>query len=138
MDKITVKELWGVLNGSWNKATSNDPEWTISNPSRGQCAVTALVVNDFLGGDIIRCEVYEGAVRTSHYFNRVDGKLIDLTRDQFEPWATVVDEFVLRLRRELLADDDTNRRYKLLRNHVAKTLGVCPHCRNDLPEEVKR
>lgn len=50
--------------------------------SYGQCYCTALVVNDFFGGSI--CEVFfpEGG---GHYWNRIDGGDVDLTRDQFGP-----------------------------------------------------
>ncbi len=47
----------------------------------GQCAVTALVVRDLLGGDILRVEI---PLYGSHYWNGVPtmGE-IDLTREQY-------------------------------------------------------
>lgn len=54
--------------------------WTPDVPSRGQCAVTALLLRDWLGGEILRADV-DGA---GHYWNRIPGMgEIDLTRDQF-------------------------------------------------------
>ena len=46
----------------------------------GQCGVTALVVNDELGGDILKTDV-NGAW---HFYNRIDGKRVDFTMGQFE------------------------------------------------------
>nr|WP_240942836.1 NUDIX domain-containing protein [Planosporangium thailandense] len=62
-------------------------DWRPENPARGQCGVTALVVHDLLGGDLILGEVYEhGTRRGCHYWNRLpDGTEVDLTRDQFRP-----------------------------------------------------
>ena len=47
-----------VLHKSWSKQTAYCPaEWNKVNPSCGQCAVTALIVNDYFGGDIVWAEV---------------------------------------------------------------------------------
>jgi hypothetical protein len=61
------------------------PEWTPANPSRGQCAVTALVVHDLLGGQLLEAEVRnpDGSQQGFHYWNRLAGVDVDLTRDQF-------------------------------------------------------
>ena len=48
MDRNTLEALLGKC---WKRETSAGPEgWTGENPAWGQCAVTALVVQDF-GGD---------------------------------------------------------------------------------------
>jgi hypothetical protein len=67
-------------------------EWTPENPSRDQCGMTALVVQDILGGDLIIAEVHvEGAQIGHHYWNRLpDGSELDLTADQFRPDEQVV------------------------------------------------
>lgn len=81
------------LRIAWKKATSSDPAgWTPENPAWGQCAVTACVVQDALGGDIVWAEATtpKGA-KISHYFNRLaDGSVVDLTRGQF-PAGTFLD-----------------------------------------------
>jgi hypothetical protein len=66
--------------------------WQPDNPSRGQCGVTALVVQDLVGGDLILGEVFVGDAKVGHhYWNRLpDGTEIDLTGDQFLPEETVV------------------------------------------------
>jgi hypothetical protein len=70
-----------ALAESWARETSADPDgWSSSNPAWGQCAVTALIVQDFLGGELLRCRVDS----TSHYWNRLpSGQELDLTGHQF-------------------------------------------------------
>ena len=46
---------------SWSLQTcdpTDAPVWTPDEPSRGQCAVTALVVHDLLGGQLLEAEVH--------------------------------------------------------------------------------
>ncbi len=62
---------------SWSIETSS--KWTADNPYRGQCGVTALVINDLLGGNILRTEV-EGQW---HFYNRIDSERYDFTSKQF-------------------------------------------------------
>lgn len=105
-------DLLDRLLRAWCAATSVDPDgWTPENPAHGQCAVTALVVQDLLGGVLIRTEV-DGV---SHYANGMDtGEIVDLTRSQFGviKWADQVWE--QRERAYVLSWPDTARRYALL------------------------
>jgi hypothetical protein len=78
-----------AIRESWSPKTC-DPvdldDWAEENPSRGQCAVTALVVHDLLGGELLLAEVRhsDGTRQGVHYWNRLDdGAELDLTRDQF-------------------------------------------------------
>ncbi|BCJ71605.1 hypothetical protein CS0771_11490 [Catellatospora sp. IY07-71] len=91
---LTLSRLRPVVRDAWGPDTC-DPvdlaDWRPENPSRGQCGVTALVVQDVLGGELMLGEVFEsGARRGYHYWNRLpDGTEVDLTRDQFRPGETV-------------------------------------------------
>lgn len=88
MTTWTLAELHPVIRSAWGPDTC-DPtdlaDWRPDNPSRGQCGVTALVVQDLLGGDLVLGEVHVAGVRRGyHYWNRLpDGTDVDLTRDQF-------------------------------------------------------
>jgi hypothetical protein len=77
----TLPKLQAALEHSWNKETCYPPlqeEWTEENSAFGQCAVTALIVQDFFGGDILFCD------HQNHAWNKLpDGTEIDLTRSQF-------------------------------------------------------
>lgn len=93
----------------WSADTSAADDWSPDNPAKGQCAVTALVLQDRLGGVLLRA-VNEGV---SHYWNRLpDGFEVDMTRDQFTTWEP--GEIVERDRDYVLSFPDTAARYALL------------------------
>lgn len=93
-DLETVAE---AVRACWTRATSDDPdEWTPEWTSRGQCGVTAHVVRELLGGEILVAPVIGSAQENEHHaWNRLpDGEEVDLTLDQFrggetlgEPWV---------------------------------------------------
>jgi hypothetical protein len=50
---MKLSDLELAIKYSWVNETSADSEnWTRENPSYGQCVVTALIVDDYLGGEI--------------------------------------------------------------------------------------
>jgi len=79
--KPTLEELRTALIGSWSKETAHrngQAKWRPNNPALGQCAVTALVVQDYFRGDLVYC------MHKSHYWNRLPNRIeVDLTRGQF-------------------------------------------------------
>jgi hypothetical protein len=113
----TIDELADQLAQAWTKSTSADPErWSRQNPALGQCAVTALVVQDLFGGDLLRAQVRG----VSHYWNRLpSGQEVDLTRQQFGDIADFpAGEF--KTRGFVLSFPDTVERYLSL----SRTLGL--------------
>jgi hypothetical protein len=71
-EKITNR-----LRQCWSRRSSS--QWSPENPARGQCNVTALLVNDRFGGEILKTPVAD----QWHYYNRVDGRAYDFTLGQF-------------------------------------------------------
>jgi ADP-ribose pyrophosphatase YjhB (NUDIX family) len=77
-----VRAAWCV----WTSDPVDQPGWSAANPASGQCASTALVVQDRLGGELLIAEVHEadGSRQGVHYWNRLPGgSELDLTREQF-------------------------------------------------------
>lgn len=107
-----------ALATSWGEDTSAGG-YSVEVPATGQCAVTALVLQDYLGGALMRTMV--GAV--SHYWLRTDeGRDIDLTASQFdEPVAYAAG--VVRERAYVLSFPATVERYTLLSARVRESLG---------------
>lgn len=92
---INLERLRPILRASWGADTCDPhdvPDWHPDNPSRGQCGVTALIIQDLLGGELVLGEVIAGDAKVGyHYWNRLpDGRVVDLTADQFHPRETVV------------------------------------------------
>lgn len=67
-------------------------QWSPQNPARGQCAVTALIVQELVGGELLLADVHnhDGSRQGVHFWNRLAGGLeVDLTREQFLPTEVV-------------------------------------------------
>lgn len=112
-----MENLETILNLSWEKRTcykDSKKKWTFDKPYIGQCAVTALVVNDLLGGDIMKVKVNG----ESHYYNVVDGDIIDYTRKQYEDGLINYADGKLAYRARILRDLDTRSRYYMLLQNV--------------------
>ncbi|MFE1959947.1 hypothetical protein [Streptomyces sp. NPDC059479] len=124
MKPLLLTDIERALRDSWGADTCTPefrPHWSPDNPARDQCGVTAMVLNDLLGGELIRGEVHVEGVRVDyHWWNRLGmGVEIDLTREQFSPEEIVTEGIVIprpptfvRLREE----------YELLRARVAEKL----------------
>ena len=91
---LTLTDLESAISASWSLETCDPtdiPTWTPAEPSQGQCAVTALVVHDLLGGLLLEAEVHhaDGSHQGFHYWNRFAGVDVDLTRRQFREGEVV-------------------------------------------------
>lgn len=124
MEPLLLADIEAAIRSSWDADTTTPehrPRWDPDNPARDQCGVTALVVNDLLGGELIRGEVRVDGERVDyHWWNGLGlGIEIDLTREQFGPHevvsgGTVIDRpaEIVRLREE----------YETLRGRVLERL----------------
>ncbi|HEY1507954.1 MAG TPA: NUDIX domain-containing protein [Solirubrobacteraceae bacterium] len=153
----SLDALENAIRASWCVWTSDPVDqarWSESNPACGQCASTALVVQDLLGGDLLMADVQakDGTPAGVHYWNRLAGGIeLDLTREQFRDGETISES------REVTRPADVTRgrlpgQYHLLSSRVTRRLtddvdngsrrvtvkAVCIHrdgrvllCRND-------
>ena len=91
---LTLADLESAISASWSLESCDPvdaPTWTPAEPSQGQCAVTALVVHDLLGGELLEAEVLhaDGSHQGFHYWNRFVGVDVDLTARQFRQGEVV-------------------------------------------------
>ena len=112
---MTIEELTGKLHICYCKKLCYPKiriDWNENNKCLGMCAITALIVNDYFGGDI--CKMYVNGI--SHYFNLIDGKVIDLASQQFENKIKYVNYEIIK--RDNILTKDTKYRYNILKNKL--------------------
>jgi hypothetical protein len=118
LSACTYSDLKAAIECSWIPATAFElgGEGEAMSPV-GQCAVTALVVQDAYGGRLLRGEV-EGR---SHYWNLLqNGRSVDLTRDQFGCFKPL--NIRIATREVILEGSNTIQRYRLLGERVGARL----------------
>ena len=118
----TLDDLYNVLRVCWCKESaypSCQAEWVPNDPSYGQCAITAMLVYDMFGGSIHRIRVSGGG---THYFNKLNGYYIDLTREQFDLYNIPVSyEPNEEMERKYCGKNaDTQKRFELLVKRIAE------------------
>lgn len=122
--------LCDLFAKAWSKETASpscQAAWSPENPAFGQCAVTALCLQDMLGGTLQRC-VVEGF--GSHYFNHLPSSnghsVYDLTRSQFPKGTNVPAgdpaERTYVLESPRAAEARTKERYELLKSRLADAM----------------
>jgi hypothetical protein len=75
--------------------------------------VTALIVNDYFGGDILKTKTPDGL----HFYNRISEIAIDFTGSQFEEKPVYLD--ILSTREEAFSDTNTEQ-YSYLKEQIQK------------------
>lgn len=106
-------------------------QWNIDNKTLGHCAIVALLINDYFGGNI--CKIKINGI--SHYFNIINDKIIDFTSNQFKVDKIDYSNYVIKTRDEVLNNEDTNERYQLLKlkvklNLIDEKIQNCSLCSN--------
>lgn len=90
--------------------------WSEDNKAYGMCAITALIVNDYFGGDLGK--IYVGDI--SHYFNVLNNKIVDLTSSQFE-YTIDYSDYIVVSREKMLSDRNTRTRYLILKQKLEQS-----------------
>lgn len=130
----TLHKLYAVLRQTWKSDTayrSCQTEWIPTDPSYGQCAITAMLVYDMFGGSIHRIRVNGGG---THYFNKIDGHYVDLTREQFDLYDIPItyEPNELMDREYCGKNPDTKSRYHQLQRNIISYLKNAPDsCQTD-------
>lgn len=110
-DENQIEKVRTALLKSWSIKTSS--KWTADNPAKGQCGVTALVVQELLGGEIRKTTVGNGW----HFYNIIGGDRFDFTEAQFEEELEYED---LPSEREEALLDTNHEQLRYLRKEVNK------------------
>ncbi|MCY8355376.1 hypothetical protein MOD14_14450 [Bacillus haynesii] len=108
-----IEQIMKALYKSWSSDSSS--KWSQDNPAKGQCGVTALVVNDILGGEIRKTKLPEGW----HFYNFINGKRYDLTVSQFKEDILYMD---IPSNRNEAFSDTNEKQYNYLKQSVINRL----------------
>ena len=109
---MSIEELKCILDNVYSKDTAHRKwraKWNKNNVTYGQCVPTALLVQYYFGGEIYKHNV------ESHYFNVIDGKVVDLTKEQFD---YELDYSNSRQKQPNLSQSQTKERFELLKERV--------------------
>ncbi len=102
-----------------SKETSFDPDnWGLNNLLWGHCAVVSLLAQEIFGGDLIKGSLSDYpkySYLKSHIWNRINGKDVDFTKEQYDDLSFNDLKGELRLRSSVLNHPDTIRRFNLLK-----------------------
>lgn len=127
----TLLEIDRALRASWAADTCSPDDfaragWAADNPAWGHCDITALLVNDLFGGDLMLGDVHDGEEPHGfHWWNRLAcGIELDLTREQFRAGQTITSARLI----ERPGPRPSRRReeYERFRGRVAAILGPLP------------
>ncbi|HAB52722.1 MAG TPA: hypothetical protein DCQ26_01235 [Marinilabiliales bacterium] len=122
---LSIEQLKEAFNTSWCRETAYRADreyWSEQNKTRGQCTVTVMIVNDYLGGEMLRG--YSKKYNLYHYWNIVNGMKIDLTFEQFvgDKDDIVFDNIVVKTKNDLLKISNVRSRYQLLSRKIDEYL----------------
>ncbi|MBQ7592934.1 MAG: hypothetical protein IJU48_01120, partial [Synergistaceae bacterium] len=80
----TPCDLYDALLNVWCEYSCTSrlrEKWSYENITIGQCSITAFLAQDIFGGEVHGIFRNEG---NYHCYNVVDGKIFDLTSEQFQ------------------------------------------------------
>lgn len=106
-----IERLHSILPECWSIHSSS--KWTRENPARGQCSVTALVIQDIFGGEIYKTPTSEGW----HFYNKINEQYYDLTASQF---SKEIEYLHVPSSRQEAFSDTNEKQYSYLRKCVAR------------------
>ena len=115
--RFDPEEVARALRNAWSLASAR--QWTAENPAAGQCNVTALLIYQLFGGELLKTSLPEG----DHFYNRIDGRRYDFTDSQFSKPITYSDLVATRADAERGA---TRAELTALRSAFARHSGISP------------
>jgi hypothetical protein len=77
VERFDAEEVRRRLRRAWSAATSG--KWREDAPALGQCSVTALLLHDRYGAELLSTPTPWGP----HFYNRLGGERLDFTAEQF-------------------------------------------------------
>lgn len=111
----TPRDLYNALWHLWSAETCAPrmrKDWSEENRTLGQCSVTAFLAQDIFGGKVYGIPLADGGF---HCFNAVDGRVFDLTSEQFPGERLEYRNQPEQLRYEHFRKEEKRQRYEQLK-----------------------
>lgn len=111
----TPQDLYRALLHCWSAETCASrmrSHWSESNPTLGQCSITAFLAQDLFGGKVYGVPLPNGYF---HCYNDVEGQVFDLTSEQFGGETLCYENNPEQFREDHFALPEKQARYELLK-----------------------
>lgn len=112
------RDAYSALQSCWSKETCAPryrEEWSESNPTLGQCSITAFLIQDIFGGRVYGVPLPGGGV---HCYNVVGTCVFDTTSEQFGNTVLSYENNPEQCRAEHFSSAEKHARYELLRTRL--------------------
>ena len=116
------RDLYDALSKIWSINTCAPrlrPNWSKENMTLGQCSISSFLIQDIFGGEVYGVPLPEGGY---HCFNVVDGKMFDLTSEQFGDTKLTYTLDYPQSRETHFKDEEKHSRYLLLKQGLLNIL----------------
>ena len=118
---MDIKQFHRLLQKSWDIQTyylNLQQDVRMENLSQEQSLLTALIVNNYFGGKIMKCVTPSG----SHYYNLINNEIVDMTVNQCLG-ETLIYEKTSEVNRDILLNNiDTKNNYEKLLYHLKQNI----------------
>ena len=112
---LTPREYYDLLSEIWCAETCAPrmrSDWSPENKTRGQCSITAFLLQDLYGGKVFGVPLGDG---NYHCFNVVGDCVFDLTSEQFGDKKLNYTDCPEQFRETHFAKEEKRQRYELLK-----------------------
>ena len=119
---LTPRDYYDILTGLWCAETCAPrmrDEWSKDNVTKGQCSITAFLMQDIFGGKVCGVPLGDG---NYHCFNVVGNCVFDLTSAQFSEPITDYENCTEQKRETHFAKEEKRLRYEYLKSALMQTL----------------
>ena len=117
---LTPRDYYEILKNVWCAETCAPrmrAQWSPDNPTKGQCSITAFLMQDIYGGKVYGIPLGDG---NYHCFNVVGDCVFDLTSAQFGNKKLDYSDCCEQSRQVHFAREEKRLRYEKLKSELKK------------------
>ena len=118
------RHLYDILTKCWCRETCAprmQKDWSEDNFTLGQCSITAFLLQDIYGGDVLGIRLPDGSY---HCYNKIDECVFDITSEQFGDTVLDYSDCCEQKREDHFAKQEKYERYLLLKKELENALNA--------------